>query len=107
MVTRAPWGAAHVSDFGCIACGSEPLNLLPTADLVELRDPVLAGPAVQLPRIPIRVLQVCDIDVVAYGVDSVRPRGVRLASHLYQELAWVEPKTRQFALEILFYTISE
>jgi hypothetical protein len=45
--------------------------------------------------------------VVAYRVESVRPRRVRLASHLYQELTWVEPKTRQFALEILFYIISE
>jgi len=53
------------------------------------------------------MLQVSDIEVVAYRVESVRPRQVRLASHLYQELAWVEPKTRQLALEILFCIISE
>jgi hypothetical protein len=53
------------------------------------------------------MLQVSDIDVVAYRVESVRPRQVRLASHLYQELAWVELKTRQFALEMLFYIISK
>jgi len=40
-------------------------------------------------------------------VESVRPRQVRLASHLYQELAWVEPKTREFPLEILLYIIFE
>jgi hypothetical protein len=53
------------------------------------------------------VLQVSDIDVVAYRVESVRLRHVSLASHLCQELTWVEPKTRQFALEILLYIISE
>jgi hypothetical protein len=38
-------------------------------------------------------------------VESVRLRQVRLASDLNQKLAWVEPETRQFALEILFYIL--